>query len=176
MAWSRESEQLKRFVKQIQMENNKLKTMLTNLETKIHDYIHENRRLEQENHHLTRTNYSSRPHENFTASDDDVCYLTLKWLTYEVAQRTTDNEQLLIRTNELDEGRKQQTEEAERQVKIIKRNEDVRTRFSQVKILRVQNERLKNQLETYTVQFKHIQQGMSAKIQELMTLKDESER
>lgn len=45
-----------------------------------------------------------------------------------------------------------------------------------MRAVRIQNERLKNQLETYTVQFKHIQQGMSAKIQEMMTLKDELER
>lgn len=45
-----------------------------------------------------------------------------------------------------------------------------------MKIARVQNERLKNQLETYTVQFKHIQQAMSGKIQEMMNLKDELER
>jgi len=89
--------------------------MMTNLETIVNDYIHENRRLEQENHHLTRTNYSSRPQENFNTSDEDVCYLTLKWLTYEVAQRTTDNEQLLVRTNELDDEKKL---ESERQVTI----------------------------------------------------------
>ena len=161
-------------MKQIQIENTKLKTMITDLESKVHDYIHENKRLEQENHHLTRTNYSSRSHENFTTSDEDVCYLTLKWLTYEVAQRTTNTEQLIVRT---DEEPKQQVQEAERQVEMSHELRiAIRDSFFQMKIARVQNERLKNQLETYTVQFKHIQQAMSVKIQEMMSLKDELER
>jgi hypothetical protein len=45
-----------------------------------------------------------------------------------------------------------------------------------MKALRVQNERLKNQLETYTIQFKHIQHEMSVKIQEISALRDASER
>jgi hypothetical protein len=40
----------------------------------------------------------------------------------------------------------------------------------------VQNERLKNQLETYTLQFKHVQHEMSVHIQEMSTLRDETER
>jgi hypothetical protein len=87
LAWSKESEQLKRFVKQIQIENNKLKDIILKLENTVHDYIHENERLKQENHHLSWINYSSLQNEHFTTSDKDVCYLTLKWLTYEVAQR-----------------------------------------------------------------------------------------
>ena len=45
-----------------------------------------------------------------------------------------------------------------------------------MKALRTQNERLKNQLETYTIQFKHIQHEMSVKIQEMSGLKDALER
>ena len=45
-----------------------------------------------------------------------------------------------------------------------------------MKTLRVQNERLKNQLETYTIQFKRIQHEMTVKIQEMSGLKDALER
>lgn len=88
--------------------------MITDLESKIHDYIHENDRLEEENHHLTLKNYSSLSHDNFNTSDEDVCYLTLKWLTYEVAQR-----QSIVR---IDEEPKEQVQEAERQVEMNAKN------------------------------------------------------
>jgi hypothetical protein len=45
-----------------------------------------------------------------------------------------------------------------------------------MKTIRVQNERLKNQLESYTIQFKHVQHEMSVKIREMLALKDETER
>jgi hypothetical protein len=102
LAWSKESEQLKHFVKQIQIENNKLKDIILKFEQKIHDYMNENERLKQENQHLSLINYSSIQKDHLTVSDDDICYLTLKWLTYEVAQRTSNhnNEQLSFLTND----------------------------------------------------------------------------
>jgi hypothetical protein len=117
LAWSKESEQLKRFVKQIQIENNKLKDIIQKLENTIHDYIHENERLKQENHHLSWINYSSIEHQNFTISDKDVCYLTLKCLTYEVAQRTVNHEPTAAVTNGHEH--KQQSNDTERQVEIV---------------------------------------------------------
>jgi hypothetical protein len=45
-----------------------------------------------------------------------------------------------------------------------------------MKTLRVQNERLKNQLEAYTIQFKHVQHEMSIKLREMSILKDDVER
>ena len=73
-----------------------------------------------------------------TSSDRDVCYLTLKWLTYEVAQRTSNiNEQSALLTSS-----------TERDLK---------------------------QLETYTIQFQHVQHEMSIQIQEMSKLKDETE-
>jgi hypothetical protein len=45
-----------------------------------------------------------------------------------------------------------------------------------MKTFRVQNERLKNQLEAYAIQFKHIQHEMNVKIQEMSGLKDALER
>ncbi len=124
LAWSKESEQLKRFVKQIQIENNKLKTILLKFEKMIHDYMHENERLKQENHHLSLMKYSAIEKQDFTISDQDICYLTLKCLTYEVAQRTANNEQLLVSTNHSERDLKQQVNDTERQVKIIERKRE----------------------------------------------------
>ncbi|CAF3726526.1 unnamed protein product [Rotaria magnacalcarata] len=165
LAWSKESEQLKQFVKQIQVENKKLKDIILKFESIIQDYMHENELLKQENQHLSFLSYSSKQiagsNENSTSSDMDICYLTLKWLTYEVAQRTSNNNEqssLIIDDNE--SYLKQRLYDSERQVKTI----------------RIQNQKLKKQLETYTIQFKHIQHEMSIKIQELSTLKIEIER
>ncbi|CAF4696429.1 unnamed protein product, partial [Rotaria socialis] len=165
LAWSKESEQLKQFVKQIQVENKKLKDIILKFESIIQDYMHENELLKQENQHLSFLSYSSKQitgsNENSTSSDMDICYLTLKWLTYEVAQRTSNNNEqssLIIDDNE--SYLKQRLYDSERQVKSI----------------RIQNQKLKKQLETYTIQFKHIQHEMSIKIQELSTLKIEIER
>ncbi|CAF2108518.1 unnamed protein product, partial [Rotaria magnacalcarata] len=165
LAWSKESEQLKQFVKQIQVENKKLKDIILKFESIIQDYMHENELLKQENQHLSFLSYSSKQiagsNENSTSSDMDICYLTLKWLTYEVAQRTSNNNEqssLIIDDNE--SYLKQRLYDSERQVKTI----------------RIQNQKLKKQLETYIIQFKHIQHEMSIKIQELSTLKIEIER
>ncbi|CAM4918168.1 unnamed protein product [Rotaria socialis] len=165
LAWSKESEQLKQFVKQIQVENKKLKDIILKFESIIQDYMHENELLKQENQHLSFLSYSSKQitgsNENSPSSDMDICYLTLKWLTYEVAQRTSNNNEqssLIIDDNE--SYLKQRLYDSERQVKSI----------------RIQNQKLKKQLETYTIQFKHIQHEMSIKIQELSTLKIEIER
>jgi hypothetical protein len=93
LAWSKESERLKQFVKQIQIENKKLKDIIFKFEPIIRDYMHENERLKQENQQLSLLSYSSNT-EDSISSDRDICYLTLKWLTYEVAQRTSNtNEQ-----------------------------------------------------------------------------------
>jgi hypothetical protein len=158
LAWSKESEQLKRFVKQFQIENKKLKDIILKFERMILDYIHENERLKQENQHLSLLNYSSIQKDNFTSSDKDICHLTLKWLTYEVAQRTANNheQQSLILINDSDNDNQRQIEK--------------------IKTICVQNERLKNQLETYTIQFKRVQHDMNVKIQEMSALKDDTER
>jgi hypothetical protein len=90
LAWSKESERLKQFVKQIQIENKKLRDIILKFEPIVRDYLHENERLKQENQQLSFLSSSSNI-EDSTSSDRDICYLTLKWLTYEVAQRTPDN-------------------------------------------------------------------------------------
>ena len=122
LAWSKESEQLKQFVKQIQIENKKLKDIILKFEGIIHDYTHENERLKQENQHLSFLSYSSIPTlnhtEELTLSDTDICYLTLKCLTYEVAQRLTDdNESSLLTTDNNEVFLKQKLNDAERQVR-----------------------------------------------------------
>jgi len=165
LAWSKESEELKRLVKQIQIENKKLKDIIHKFERMVLDYVHENERLKQENQNLSLNNYSTlhkiHETETFTDSDKDICSLTLKWLTYEVAQRTSNNnEQSVLLINDSEQGLKQRYNDTERQIKNIC----------------LQNERLKNQLETYTIQFNHLQHEMSIKIQEISTLKDETER
>jgi hypothetical protein len=121
LTWSKESEQLKRFVKQIQIENKKLKDIIFKFERMVLDYMHDNERLEQENQHLKFINYSSikKTHEseNGTSSDKDICYLTLKWLTYEVAQRTSNNnEQSLSVSNNTEQDFKLRLNDNERQV------------------------------------------------------------
>lgn len=45
-----------------------------------------------------------------------------------------------------------------------------------MKTIHVQNERLKNQLESYTIHFKHVQHEMSIKIREMSILKEDIER
>ncbi|CAF1354022.1 unnamed protein product, partial [Adineta steineri] len=157
---SNESEQLKQFVKQIQVENKKLKDIILKFERITHDYTLENERLKQENQHLSLLSYSSV--DNSTSSDTDICYLTLKCLTYEVAERTSDhNEQSLLTTdNNNDSYLKQKLIDTERQLKSI----------------RIQNQRLKKQLETYTIQFKHVQHDVNVKNQELSLLKIETDR
>ncbi len=45
-----------------------------------------------------------------------------------------------------------------------------------LKNIRIQNQKLKRQLDTYTVQFKHIQREINAKNQEISTLKAEIEK
>jgi len=116
LAWSKESEQLKQYVKQIQIENKKLKDIILKFERIIHDYMHENDRLKQENQQFSLLSYSLNT-ENLTSSDTDICYLTLKWLTYEVALRTSDNnEQSLLITDDNEPYLKQRLIDTERQV------------------------------------------------------------
>ena len=159
LAWSKESEQLKRFVKQFQIENKKLKDIILKFERMILDYIHENDRLKQENHQLSLINYSSIQKDNLTTSSDtDICYLTLKWLTYEVAQRISNDyeQQSLVSINDTE-------------------NDNHRP-IDTSRTIRLQNERLKNQLEAYTIQFKHVQHEMSLKFKEMSALKHETAR
>ena len=85
---SKETEQWKRFVKQIQVENKKLKDIILKFEQMIRDFIHENNRLKQENQQLILIHSTNVGHPN-SSSDVDICYLTLRWLTYEVAQRVS---------------------------------------------------------------------------------------
>ena len=161
LAWTKESDQLKQFVKQIQIENKKLKDIVLKLERITQDYTHENERLKQENRNLAFLSYSST--ENSISSDTDICYLTLKWLTYEVSQRISDDnstEPSLLITDDNEPYLKQRLNDTERQLKTI----------------RIQNQRLKKQLETYTIQYKHIQHEMNTKTQELSILKIEIDR
>jgi hypothetical protein len=116
LAWSKESEQSKQYVKQIQIENKKLKDIILKFERIIHDYMHENDRLKQENQQFSLLSYSLNT-DNQTSSDTDICYLTLRWLTYEVAQRTSDNnEQSLLITDDNEPYLKQRLIDTERQV------------------------------------------------------------
>ncbi|UJR33572.1 hypothetical protein I4U23_021010 [Adineta vaga] len=162
LAWSKESEQLKQFVKQIQVENKKLKEIILKFERLTHDYTQENERLKQENQHLSLLSYSSvKTTDENASSDTDICYLTLKWLTYEVAERTFDGSEpssFIIDSN--DPYIKQRLMDTERKLKSI----------------RIQNQKLKKQLETYTIQFKHIQHEMNVKNQEFTILKAETDR
>lgn len=120
-AWSKESEQLKRFVKQIQNENKKLKDIVLKFEHIALDCMHENERLKQENQHLSYLYYSSKQNPNEKSntqhnSDDDICYLTLKCLTYDVAQRlTNNNEHSLLLINDT----KQRSIDNEKQVNKV---------------------------------------------------------
>ena len=122
LAWSKESEQLKQFVKQIQVENKKLKDIILKFERITQDYTQENERLKRENQHLAFLSYSSIEiidgTENVTSSDADICYLTLKWLTYEVAERSSDNnEQSSLIMDNNDSYLKQRLYDTERQVR-----------------------------------------------------------
>ena len=40
----------------------------------------------------------------------------------------------------------------------------------------MQNERMKSQIETYRIQFKHVQNELSVKLREMSAIKDETER
>ena len=116
LAWSKESERLKDFVKQIQSENKKLKDIILKFEPIIQDYMRENERLKEDNQQLSFFTYPSTTDDSHS-SDTDICYLTLKWLTYEVAQRTSDpNEQSLFRSDQNEVQLKQRLIDTERQV------------------------------------------------------------
>jgi hypothetical protein len=122
LAWSKESDQLKQYVKQIQVENKKLKDIILKFERITLDYTQENERLKRENQHLAFLSYSSiqtiDETDNGTSSDADICYLTLKWLTYEVAERTFDNnEQSSVIMDNNDPYLKQRLNDTERQVR-----------------------------------------------------------
>lgn len=122
---TKEADQLKQYVKQIQIENNRLRTIVEKFERLISDYVHENDRLKEENQHLLFLSYSKEGNdpveETDRSSDRDICYLTLKCLTYEVAQRlSTDQEipsstSLMLDQNDLQI--KQRLNDTERQVK-----------------------------------------------------------
>jgi hypothetical protein len=121
LAWSKESEQLKEFVKKIQIENKKMKDILLKFERVTQDYMHENERLKQENQHLSFLSYASTPFvnecETVPSSDMDICYLTLKCLTYEVAHRVSNtSDTSLLTTDNNDVFYKQRLNETERQV------------------------------------------------------------
>lgn len=116
LAWSKESERLKDFVKQIQSENKKLKDIILKFEPIIQDYMRENERLKEENQQFSFLTYPSTTDDSHS-SDTDICYLTLKWLTYEVAQRTSDpNEPSLFRSDQNELQLKQRLIDTERQV------------------------------------------------------------
>ncbi|CAM2716368.1 unnamed protein product [Rotaria socialis] len=164
LAWAKESDQLKSFVKQIQIENKKLKDIILKFERMILDYVHENDRLKQENRQLSLINYSSNQDiDEKENSNEDVCFLTLKWLTYEVAQRASNiniNEQSLLLIQDSERDFKQELTGHELQLQKI----------------RIQNKRLKSQLESCTMHFKHIQNEMKLQIAEMSAIKEETER
>jgi hypothetical protein len=85
----------------------------------IHDYVHENERLKQENQQFSLLSYPLNTEDNSRSSDIDICYLTLKWLTYEVAQRTSDdhNEQSSFIIDDNEPYLKQRLIDTERQVR-----------------------------------------------------------
>jgi hypothetical protein len=79
--------------------------------------MHENERLKQENQQLSLLSYSSNT-EDSISSDRDICYLTLKWLTYEVAQRTSNtNEQSSLISDDHDIYLRQRLIDTEQQVR-----------------------------------------------------------
>ena len=86
------------------------------------DYMHENERLKQENQHLSFLSYPNMESMDEidapVTSDTDICYLTLKCLTYEVAQRVSSNsESTLVVSDSNDPYLKQRFNETERQVR-----------------------------------------------------------
>lgn len=85
---SREKDDYKRLVKQIHVENRKLREIILKLEEITRDYIKENDRLKQENQEILLLQ-SSNPNES---DDRDVCFLTLKLLTHQVAERLDQEE------------------------------------------------------------------------------------
>ena len=184
LAWSKESEQLKQFVKQIQIENKKLKDIILKLERMIQDYMHENERLKQENQHLSFLSYPVMETLDEIGtpltSDTDICYLTLKCLTYEVAQRvSSNNEPTIAMADSNDPYLKQRLSETERQVGadgLSPYDCSHLHSFHQLKIVRIQNQRLKKQLENYTFQLKHYQHETNGKNQELAALKIETDK
>jgi hypothetical protein len=115
LAWSKESEQLKRFVKQIQFENRKMKGIIEKLEEMAREYINDNERLKQDVRHLSLLRAPSPCTDNDAdrSSDVDICLLTLKWLTYDVAQRTADQ---LRSSGEPADADERQAQDADRQV------------------------------------------------------------
>jgi len=102
LAWSKESEQLKSFVKQIQIENQKLKNIISKFETMVREYMHENERLKQENLYQSFQNSSTT---NSNDENQDISYLLLKCLTYEVERREQVTE--IERNNEKNDHEKQ---------------------------------------------------------------------
>jgi len=102
LAWSKESEQLKSFVKQIQIENQKLKNIISKFETIVREYMHENERLKQENLYQSFQNSSTT---NSNDENQDISYLLLKCLTYEVERREQVTE--IERNNEKNDHEKQ---------------------------------------------------------------------
>lgn len=78
--------------------------------------MRENERLKEENQQLSLLTYPLTT-ENSHSSDTDICYLTLKWLTYEVAQRTSDpTEPTLFRSDQNEAQLRQRLIDTERQV------------------------------------------------------------
>lgn len=85
--------------------------------------MHENERLKQEIRNSSLLSDISQQTidttENLTSSDTDICDLTLKCLTYEVAQRvsiTNNNEQSALGSDNNEAYLKQKLNELERQV------------------------------------------------------------
>ena len=118
LAWSKESEQLRRFVKQIQVENKKLKEIVFKFERMVLDYVHENETLKQENHRLSSNTTSSATQ---SANDAVACSSTVNWLTYKAAQQSLEGENIL--SSSVDDGNdeelRQRAHDTDRQVLLF---------------------------------------------------------
>ncbi|CAF1017291.1 unnamed protein product, partial [Didymodactylos carnosus] len=198
--WRSETERLTLVLQQIQSENKKLKELRPKLDMMALDYLNENERLKRENEQLLDSN-SFRPvfASSTDQTDRDICQLTLKLLTCEVALQTTPFENLEnLCKNFSRQPSDSIYQELVREIHLLKsifiqddRNPDLvqnlqiqmnsttnrlRETERQLRMIRLQNVRLKKQVENYTLQFKHVQHEMNDKIQEILTLKKEIDR
>jgi len=159
----KETDQIKQYVKQIDVEKDRLKSIIARLERLAADYVAENDRLKQENQHLVFLSYSKR-NEIDDETDTDICYLTLKCLTYEVAQRLSSERQIPMSTSMI-------FDENDRQMKQHSTEND-----RQMKLARAQNQRLRAQLEKCHQQMKTFQNDSNVKSQEIVALRKDLEK
>lgn len=147
LASSKEIQQLKRLVKQMKIENEKIKEINRKFETIAQNVLQENQQLKRK----------KNVHDVFqieNSNDDDVCALILKCLTYEVSSQMSIEEDFL---------------HCQQKVTTKTFHHDEFFFFSKLKQTRLQNEHLKNQ-------FEQIQNVMTKQIEQMTNLKDETEK